>query len=173
MTSQFLQPLERLSSGIPGLDRVLGDSILKAVDRSSAAREGASAVGEREGHETAVMNTIVVVDDEFGLADALAVTLSDVGYHVVAVGDGVRGLQAMRENPPALVLLDYMMPILDGPGVLAAMRADPALVRVPVILMSAVPEAVVRQRAEDYAAFLRKPFDYGTLLAAVSGILPA
>jgi CheY-like chemotaxis protein len=51
------------------------------------------------------------------------------------------------------------------------MRADPKLARVPVILMSAMPEAVVRRRTTDYVAFLRKPFDFETLIAAVTRAL--
>ncbi len=77
----------------------------------------------------------------------------------------------MAEHPPDLVLLDYMMPLLDGPGVLHAMRGDPKLERVPVILMSAMPEAVVRRRTTEYVAFLRKPFDFDALLAAVEKAL--
>jgi CheY-like chemotaxis protein len=117
------------------------------------------------------MQTIVLIDDEFGLADVLAATLSDMGYRVFPAVNGVQGLEVMAEHPPDLVLLDYMMPLLDGPGVLEAMRADPKLSRVPVVLMSAMPEAVVRRRTTDYVAFLRKPFDFDALLDAVGSAL--
>ena len=113
------------------------------------------------------MQTIVIIDDEYGLSDVLNATLSDAGYRVFAAVNGVQGLQVMAEHAPDLVLLDYMMPILDGPGVLAAMREDPKLASVPVILMSAMPEPVVRRRTTDYAAFLRKPFDFEALIGAV------
>jgi DNA-binding response OmpR family regulator len=117
------------------------------------------------------MQTIVLIDDEFGLSDVLSATLSDAGYRVFAAVNGVQGLQVMAEHPPDLVLLDYMMPILDGPGVLQAMRADEKLALVPVILMSAMPEAVVQRRTTDYAAFLRKPFDFEALSVAVEKTL--
>ncbi len=118
------------------------------------------------------MRTIVLIDDEFGLVDVVSATLSDAGFRVFSAVNGVQGLDAMAEHPPDLVLLDYMMPILDGPGVLRAMRADPKLEPVPVILMSAMPEAVVKRRTSDYVAFLRKPFDFDELLAAVGKALP-
>jgi CheY-like chemotaxis protein len=113
------------------------------------------------------MKTIVVVDDEFGLVDVLAAGLSDVGYRVLTAANGVQGLETMAEHTPDLVLLDYMMPLLDGPGVLGAMRADPKLSTVPVVLMSSMPESVVRARCQGYVAFLRKPFDFDALMGAI------
>ncbi len=116
------------------------------------------------------MKTIVIVDDEFGLADVLTATLSDVGFRVLSAANGKQGLEVMAEHPPDLVLLDYMMPLLDGAGVLKAMRATPTLAAVPVIMMSAVPESVVRARCQGYVAFLRKPFDFQALLDAVERV---
>jgi CheY-like chemotaxis protein len=113
------------------------------------------------------MRTVVVVDDEFGLAEVLAATLSDQGYRVHVAANGAQGLAVMAEHPPDLVLLDYMMPLLDGPGVLEAMRSDPRLAGVPVLMMSAMPEATVRARCSGYLAFLRKPFGFEALIEAV------
>jgi CheY-like chemotaxis protein len=117
------------------------------------------------------MKTIVIVDDEFGLADVLSATLSDAGHRVFVAANGVRGLEIMAEQRPDLVFLDYMMPLLDGPGVLGAMRADERLASVPVVLMSAMPESVVSARCEGYAAFLRKPFAFEALLAVLAQLL--
>jgi DNA-binding response OmpR family regulator len=116
------------------------------------------------------MKTIVIVDDEFGLADVLTATLSDIGFRVLSASNGKQGLEVMAEHPPDLVLLDYMMPLLDGAGVLQAMRAAPKLASVPVIMMSAVPESVVLAQCHGYAAFLRKPFDFETLLNTVERV---
>jgi DNA-binding response OmpR family regulator len=117
------------------------------------------------------MRTIVLIDDEFGLNDVLAATLSDAGFRVFTAVNGTQGMDVLAQQTPDLVLLDYMMPLLDGPGVIRAMRADANLAHVPVVLMSAMPEAVVRRRTSDYVAFLRKPFDFETLLDAVNGAL--
>jgi CheY-like chemotaxis protein len=116
------------------------------------------------------MKTIVIVDDEFGLADVLAATLSDIGFRVLVASNGKQGLEVMAEQQPDLVLLDYMMPLLDGAGVLKAMRGDPKLAAVPVIMMSAAPESVVHERCQGYSAFLRKPFDFETILSAVQRV---
>jgi CheY-like chemotaxis protein len=114
------------------------------------------------------MKTIVIIDDEFGLADVLDATLSDAGYRVYAAPNGQRGLEVMAEHPPDLLVLDYMMPLLDGPGVLRVMRADPRFASVPVVMISAMPEAVVGLRCTGYVAFLRKPFAFEALLSAVA-----
>lgn len=116
------------------------------------------------------MKTIVIVDDEFGLADVLTAALSDIGFSAFSATNGKQGLEVMAEHPPDLVILDYMMPLLDGAGVLKAMRADPKLAAVPVIMTSAVQESVARVRCQGYAAFLRKPFDFQTLLNTVERV---
>jgi DNA-binding response OmpR family regulator len=121
------------------------------------------------------MKTIVIVDDEFSLAEVVAAALSDVGFRVWVAPNGAHGLKVMSEHRPDLVILDCMMPILDGPGVLAAMRADERLDRVPVVMMSSLPEAAipggpghaVRRGGDGYVAFLRKPFDFDDLLGVV------
>jgi CheY-like chemotaxis protein len=118
------------------------------------------------------MKTIVIIDDEFGLVDVLEATLSDSGYRALSAVNGQQGLQVMAEHPPDLVILDFMMPLVDGPGVLRAMRDDPRLASVRVIVMSAMPEAEVQARCLSYFAFLRKPFSFETLLALVSRALP-
>lgn len=118
-----------------------------------------------------MMKTIVVVDDEYGLADVLASTFFDIGYTVHTAANGVQGLEVMAEHPPDLVILDFTMPLLDGAGVLSAMRDDPALSAVPVVLISAMPESVVGMRCSGYVAFLRKPFDFDAILGAVRGSL--
>jgi DNA-binding response OmpR family regulator len=118
------------------------------------------------------MKRILVVDDELGLADVLAATLSDVGYAVDTAANGVQGLELLaKEEPPDLVILDCMMPLLDGPGMLAAMRADPRVAGIPVVMMSAMPEATVRGRCGSYTMFLRKPFDFDTVVGAVRACL--
>jgi CheY-like chemotaxis protein len=117
------------------------------------------------------MKTIAVVDDELGLVDVLAASLSTLGYRVVTATNGVQGLEAIGQQTPDLVVLDFMMPRLDGPEVLQAMQADTKLSTVPVILMSAMPESVVGARCQGYVAFLRKPFSFDAVVNAVTRAL--
>lgn len=113
------------------------------------------------------MRTILVVEDEFGIADVLTSVLEDEGYRVYAAGNGRRGLERLAEVKPDLVVLDFMMPLMDGAAMGQAMRADPAHAPVPIVMISSVPEAVVRARFDGYAAFLRKPFRIPTFLDLV------
>src|SRR5579862_9799258 len=117
------------------------------------------------------MKTIVIVDDEFGLADVLDATLYDAGYRVFTASNGAQGLEVIAEHPPDLVILDYMMPLLDGPATLRAMRGDPRWAATPVVMVSAMPESAVRARCPGYSAFLRKPFPFEALLAVLARIL--
>jgi CheY-like chemotaxis protein len=72
-----------------------------------------------------------------------------------------------------LVIVDFMMPLLDGAAMCTAMKANPALAHLPIIMMSAVSEQLVRQRFPDYTAFLRKPFRVAALIELVRKVLPA
>jgi DNA-binding response OmpR family regulator len=116
------------------------------------------------------MKTILVVDDEFGIADTLSSVLTDEGYRVMVAMNGEQGLARMAEMKPDLVLVDFMMPVKSGPEMVRDMRASEDLAGIPVILMSAVSEAMVREECE-FSAFLRKPFDIDKLLATVAAVL--
>jgi CheY-like chemotaxis protein len=113
------------------------------------------------------MKTVLVVDDEFDLVEVLILALQDEGYQVFAAADGRHGVARAAAVRPHLVLVDYMMPRMDGPAMVAALRADPAQREIPIVIMSAVAETVVRERVTGYAAFLRKPFRIGTVLDLV------
>jgi CheY-like chemotaxis protein len=117
------------------------------------------------------MRTILVVEDEFGIADVLTSVLEDEGYRVYAAGNGRRGLERVAEVRPDLVVLDFMMPLMDGAAMGQALRADPAHTRVPIVMISSVPEASVRARFDGYSAFLRKPFRLPAFLDLVARTL--
>lgn len=116
------------------------------------------------------MRSILVVDDEFGIADVLQEILADAGYGVAVALNGRQGLERARELPPSLVLADFMMPVLDGPGLLRALAADPALAAIPVVMMSSLPEPAVIAACAPLrpAGFLRKPFRIAAVLRAIA-----
>lgn len=119
------------------------------------------------------MKTILVIDDEFGISEALSSLLSDEGYRVFTAPNGQQGLEKLAEVNPDLVIVDFMMPVLDGAGVLQAVRNQEARRDLPVILMSGVAESIVRRDCEGYSAFLRKPFGAEAVLSLISRLLPA
>ena len=116
------------------------------------------------------MTTVLVVDDEFGLLEVLVMVLEDEGFDVVSALNGRDGLASVKTSSPDVILLDYMMPIVDGVAMLLALRADPNTASIPVIMMSAVPSSALRDRC-DYDAFLRKPFETPELLATLARVL--
>lgn len=120
------------------------------------------------------MKTILVVDDEPLIAMALEAALEDAGYGVATAANGKQGLERLVELPrPDLVLLDMMMPVMNGPAMLAAMAGNPSLKDIPVIVLSSLPEEAVRTRVTNVAAMLRKPYTADEVLGAVTCVLNA
>ena len=118
------------------------------------------------------VQTILVVDDEFGAIEVLVAALEDEGYRVLSAANGRRGLECLANGKVDLVILDFMMPLVDGAAMACSMKENPALRDIPIIMMSAVNEGRIRERFDAYAAFLRKPFRVATLIEAVHKILP-
>ncbi|MGH7361594.1 MAG: response regulator transcription factor, partial [Candidatus Methylomirabilales bacterium] len=112
---------------------------------------------------------ILVVDDN---ADNVALALAVVeaaGYTASSATDGIEALERVKESPPDLILLDVMMPRLDGMGVLQALRGNPATAQIPVIMLTARAAVADRvagltQGADDYVP---KPFDAAELMARI------
>jgi len=117
------------------------------------------------------MPIVLVVDDELAITDLLETILTDGGYRVLTACNGKQALAKMTDAMPDLILLDFMMPILDGAGMLRAMAATPAYQHIPVIMISSLNEEVIAQKCGGYAAFLRKPFRVAAVLKTVARVL--
>ena len=104
------------------------------------------------------MGIVLVVDDEFGVADLIDAILTDEGHRVLTAANGRQGLEMLAKEQLDLVFLDYMMPVMDGSAMLRSVVDDPVLKKIPVIMMSSMPEASVAERCSGYVAFMRKPF---------------
>ncbi len=118
------------------------------------------------------MVTVLIVEDEFAISDLLEMVLTDEGYRVLTAVNGCQGLQRLADGPrPDLVISDLMMPVLDGVGMLLAMREIELQRDIPCIVMSSMPEANVQDRIGNYAAFVRKPFKLAAMVQLVATIL--
>ena len=117
------------------------------------------------------MAKILVVDDEFGIGELLREVLRDDDHQVVLAINGRQGLQMVANEQPDLVFLDFMMPVLNGVGMLKAMMEDPNMAQIPVIIMSSLPEASVAERAHGHVGFVRKPFQINTILDVAAAAL--
>ena len=115
--------------------------------------------------------TVLVVEDDPSVRGLLQTLLSAEGYAVVTASDGLAGLVEVSTSPPALVLLDLMMPDLGGVRVLEEMRDDPELVDIPVIVVTGKIDAVpgMRELLGDDNVFL-KPFAVSELLTRVGEV---
>jgi CheY-like chemotaxis protein len=109
--------------------------------------------------------TIVVADDDDDILGLITARLARRGYEVVAVGDGQEALEAVHKLKPAAVVLDWLMPSLEGPEVCAKLKSDPSTAGVPVVMLSAsaLREDVARGLAHGADGYLTKPFDIDDL----------
>jgi CheY-like chemotaxis protein len=114
------------------------------------------------------MTTILVADDEPILLRVLVEALTDEGYEVLAARDGREAMEIARAQSPDLVLMDIMMPRLDGREAAKRLREDARLRNTPIVLMSA---GRVIARSDDGIAFLAKPFDLDRLLSLIARLL--
>lgn len=117
------------------------------------------------------MPTVLVVDDEFAIVDLLETILSDEGYRVLTACNGKQGLAKLAQAWSDVILLDFMMPILDGGGMLGALAATPAYQSIPVIMMSSLSQQGIAKKCEGYVAFLHKPFRVTEVLNTVARVL--
>jgi DNA-binding response OmpR family regulator len=113
------------------------------------------------------------IDDEPGISAALRVRLAAAGYDVVAAVDGPSGLAAAAAEAPDLILLDIMMPGMDGFEVCRRLRADATTAAIPVVFLSAnlCEDAERRVLACGGTACVRKPYNAPDLLGTIEACL--
>jgi adenylate cyclase len=163
---------------LPDLERIraAADRLAELLRHDGAARDrvvGEPTAGAGAGQPRPSRPVILVVDDNQDNRDMLARRLMRQSYEVLSAAGGLPALETLAARPVDLVLLDVMMPDLDGYAVLQRMKSDPALRDIPVLMISALDEmeSVVRciqLGAEDY---LPKPFDPVLLQARIGACL--
>ncbi|HLA77726.1 MAG TPA: response regulator [Vicinamibacteria bacterium] len=114
---------------------------------------------------------ILVVDDEADVRSLLSRVLRDAGYSVDTADDGGEALARLEANRPDLVLLDLMMPGVDGWGVLAELRKEPSPPPVVLVTASADPATFGRGVREGVAGYIAKPFRFRDLLSTCERVL--
>lgn len=123
------------------------------------------------GHDGEVNFTVLLADDDRAIRESLERALMLEGYDVTAAADGVQALSAARRVEPDVVILDVMMPGVDGLGVCRVLRADG--MRTPILMLTARVELNDRVQGLDAGAddYLAKPFELAELLARLRALL--
>lgn len=116
---------------------------------------------------------ILVVDDEKDIVDLIAYNLLKEGFTVDRAYDGEKALELMRKDPPGLVLLDLMLPGIQGMDVCRIIRKDPGTVSVPVIMLTAKNDEIDKVLGLEIGAddYITKPFSVRELVARIRAVL--
>lgn len=119
------------------------------------------------------MNRILVIEDETDIADLISLHLQRAGFTPILAHDGVTGLALAKAEDPALILLDLMLPAMDGVRVFKELRRDPRTLRTPVIMLTARAQTEDRVAGLELGAddYVTKPFSPKELLLRIKAVL--
>jgi len=119
------------------------------------------------------MKTILVIEDEKDLAELIAFNLENEGYRPLIALDGISGLEAVRSNPPDLILLDLMLPGLLGTEICKLLKKNEKTAAIPIIMLTAKGEEIDRVVGFEVGAddYMVKPFSTRELLLRVKAVL--
>lgn len=123
--------------------------------------------------EAATAVDVLVVEDDPDLNEMIGAYVELAGYPYLAALTGHDALRALRARAPGMVLLDLMLPDLDGFEVYERLRGDAGTRAVPVVVVSALSDQAARRRAKELGAraFLAKPFDPDELIAVIRTVM--
>src|SRR5215470_9924892 len=116
---------------------------------------------------------ILIIEDETDVADLLTLNLRKAGYKVSEAADGPSGLQKAREERPAFIILDLMLPKLSGLEVCRILKSDTATAQIPILMLTAKAEEVDRIVGLEFGAddYVTKPFSPREIVLRIRAIL--
>ncbi len=119
------------------------------------------------------MARVLVIDDEGAIAHVIRLLLESQRHEVFVADDGSRGFALAQRQTPDAVILDVMMPVMDGFAVLEALRQDPRTATLPIVMLSALISEETEARCAELGAvaYVRKPFEADALLGALASAL--
>jgi CheY-like chemotaxis protein len=113
---------------------------------------------------------VLLVDDELSSAEVLALVLAGEAYQVTLAADGRQALARLEDAAPDLLVIDFMMPGMNGAELVQAIRQRERFRATPVVLISGAPESALRAYEASYDAFLRKPFGLDEFLRTLQKV---
>ena len=120
------------------------------------------------------MRRVLIIDDEDDIREVAALSLeATAGWEILTARSGAEGIQVAAAERPDAILMDVMMPGVDGPTTFRTMQQDPAIANIPVLFLTAKVQGVDQRRFAGLgvAAVLFKPFDPLTLAQQISDVL--
>ena len=139
----------------PGRGSVFTLRLPREMSRAIPSEDVLPFINKRENIVATAGRKALIVDDDPLARDLMARWLSRLGFHILSADDGETGLAAAREHKPAVILLDILMPGLDGYGVLEALRADPEIASIPVVIVSVCDDRAAALRAGASEALIK------------------
>jgi CheY-like chemotaxis protein len=130
---------------------------LPTRDTGGAVQNGDGNVGKQ----------VLIVEDEAYLCDLISDVLESEGHHTLSASNGREAMQKLREFRPDIILLDLMMPVMDGWEVMSRLRSNAELAEIPVVIITAIYDVKHTQRDTGAKAVLTKPFDIDQLADVV------
>lgn len=115
----------------------------------------------------------MIVDDDLLVREISSSLLSDAGYRVLTVADSLEAVQLIKKNRPRLVIVDIMMPGVNGMDICKSVKTDPELKNIKVVVCSAKSQEIEKLRAYRLGAdyYLQKPYNVSTYTSTVKGVL--
>ncbi|HEX9094204.1 MAG TPA: response regulator [Coriobacteriia bacterium] len=119
------------------------------------------------------MKRILAVDDEPHILKLVAFSLSKHGYEVIQAADGIAAIEVAESEQPDLILMDVMMPLLDGYGACERLKANPKTAHIPVVMLSAKSQAAEQKAglARGAQSYITKPFTPRELVEHVGALI--
>ena len=110
---------------------------------------------------------VLLVDDDTANLEVLGEVLRAEGYAVVCARNGAEAMACLRSADPDVVMLDYVMPMMDGATMASKLKSDESTSSIAILMTSGLPEDMVRPRFQLYDAFLQKPYDVAAVLSTL------
>jgi len=138
---------------MPVVRRSLGKLLRKVVNPYDQSH---SVEGENMTHK---IRRVLLVDDDTANLEVLGDVLRAEGYAVVCARNGAEAMACLGTAQPDVIMLDYVMPTMDGATMAAKIRGDESTRGISIVMTSGLPEEMVRPRCQLYDTFLQKPYD--------------
>ena len=164
----------RLLGGDVSADSTFGEGTVFTITLPATMPETArdEVTPPSHGALTAEHSGVLVIDDDAAQRDLMVRFLERQGFTALSAADGASGLELARQHPPRAILLDVMMPKMDGWSVLTALKADPRLAAIPVVMVTFVDERVLSATL-GAVDLVHKPVDWDRLKAVLDRLREA